>query len=93
MGNGTLGTITVSDSYTLTETWAAVCIKAVTDGGLFAVSGSVSGAKGVAQVGSTFHSNIINTANSEVNFILNDGATDFAVGDSFTFTTTAKQYV
>lgn len=93
VGNGTLGSIAVNDQFTVSETWTATCIKAVTNGGLFAVSGSVTGARGNATVGSNFYSNSINPSNSEVQFLISDGTTDFAVGDTFSFPVTAKQYV
>lgn len=93
VGGGTLGTIVVSDDFTVTETWTATCIHASAGGGIFAVSGSVTGARGNATVGATFHSNSINPANSEVSFLISDGTPDFAIGDTFSFPVTSKNYV
>lgn len=92
VGNGTLTAIAVNDQFTVTETWTATCIHAAANSGLFSVAGSVTGARGVATVGSNFYSNSINPSNSEVQFLINDGTTDFAVGDTFSFPVTAKQY-
>lgn len=92
VGNGTVGSIFVTNSFTKTETWTLSCIAAAANGGLFAVSGSVTGARGVATVGSSFTSNTIVPANSEIGFLISDGSTDFSVGDSFTIATTQSQY-
>lgn len=92
VGNGTVGSISVSDTYTETETWTLTCIAAIANSGLFSVVGSVSGAKGVATVGSIFHSNVLVPSQSEINFTIADGATDFAVGDTFTIATTAANF-
>lgn len=93
VGNGTVTSIGVNDQFTKTETWTLSCIAAVANGGLFSVVGSVTGARGVATVGSAYVSNTIVPGNSEINFTINDGSTDFAVGDSFTIATTAANYV
>lgn len=92
VGNGTVTPIGVSDQFTKTETWTLSCIHAAVNGGIFAVSGSVTGARGNATVGSAFVSNSIVPGNSEITFTINDGATDFAVGDSFTIATVAANY-
>lgn len=92
VGNGTVGLITVTDQYTKTESWTLSCIHASVNSGLFAVSGSLTGARGVATVGSSYHSNSLLPSNSEINFTINDGTTDFAVGDSFTIATVAANY-
>lgn len=92
VGNGTVGSVFVSDVYTKTETWSLSCIHAVANGGLFTVTGSVTGARGVATVGSSYVSNSIVPANSEIGFVISDGATDFAIGDSFTIATTQANY-
>lgn len=93
VGNGTVGSIIVNDSFTKTETWTLTCIAAIANSGLFSVVGSVTGARGVATVGSSYTSNVITPSNSEIGFLISDGATDFAVGDTFTIATTAKSYV
>lgn len=92
VGNGTVGTFVVNNTFTKTETWTATCIHAVTNGGIFSVSGSVTGQRGNATVGSTYVSNNINPGNSELSFLISDGATDFAVGDTFTIPTVAANY-
>lgn len=85
-GNGTVTGVTVSNGYTKTETITLTCVTAVANGGVFHVSGSISGSLGLATVGSAFNSPVINLT-------INDGATDFVVGDSFTIATTAANYV
>jgi len=92
VGNGTVSGLIVSDTFSKTETWTLTCITAIANGGLFAVSGSVTGARGVATVGSAFYSNSLTPANSEFGCTINDGATDFAVGDSFTVAVTAANF-
>jgi hypothetical protein len=93
VGNGTVGSIGVNSSFTKTESWSLTCIHAVANGGIFSVVGSVTGARGNATVGSSYVSNVIAPANSEIGFTISDGATDFAVGDTFTIATTASNYV
>lgn len=80
-GTGT-GTLTDDDALpaAITETWTITCTVAATDGGTFSVTGSVSGAKADATVGTPYD-------NGFISFLINDGATDFIAGDSFTFTT------
>lgn len=91
-GGGTVGSISTNDTFTKNETWTLTCIKAVAAGGIFSVTGSVTGARGNATVGSAYHSNIISPSNSEINFTVNDGSPDFAVGDSFTIVTHEAEY-
>lgn len=85
-GNGTMTGVTVFSGFTQTETITAVCVTAVANGGVFAVSGSLSGPHGLATVGVGF-------AVNEIAFTINDGTTDFIVGDQFTVATTAANYV
>lgn len=92
VGDGTIGSFSTNDSFTKTETWTATCIVAAANGGVFSVVGSVTGARGNATVGSPYHSNVITPANSEVNFTIADGATDWAVADTITFVSTAANY-
>jgi hypothetical protein len=80
-GNGTLTELWASDTAS-GETWTIACDTAATDGGTFTVTGSVSGLVGTATVGSYFDG-------GGVFFIINDGATDFIVTDTFTLDTTA----
>jgi hypothetical protein len=91
-GNGTVSGIVVNNNFTKTETWTLTCIAAIVNSGLFSVVGSVTGSRGVATVGSTFTSNTITPANSELQFLINDGATDFVAGDTFTIPTVAANY-
>lgn len=67
---------------TLTETWTVTCTSAAPGGGMFSVTGSVSGSQATAAVG-------VNYDNGSVKFNLVAGAVDFQVGDQFTFQTTA----
>lgn len=84
-GNGTMGSISVGTSPT-TQTVTVQCIAAQTNAGLFKVTGALTGIIGVATVGVAFSS-------SQVNFTISDGSTDFIVGDVFTITLTAPNYV
>ena len=84
-GNGTVSAISVSNAYTKTETITLTLIHAATNSGIFQVSGSLSGALGNATVGVGFTSN-------PISFLVNDGATDFAIGDTFTIATVASNY-
>ncbi|MBL0233240.1 MAG: hypothetical protein IPQ08_06205 [Chitinophagaceae bacterium] len=93
VGNGTVTGLSTVDLYTKTETWTMTCIATAVNGGVFSVVGSVTGARGNATVGSIYHSNSIFIANSELSFTINDGATDFALADTFTIATTAANYV
>lgn len=80
-GTGTITDPTTTDGTTNSGNWQAICTAAATNGGTFDVS--VDGAKvGTATVGVAFSYN-------GVSFTINDGATDFALNDKFTFTTTA----
>ena len=86
-GNGTMSEVGVQDKSTLTETWTITCTEEVENGGNFSVVGSVSGNVGNASVGSEFK--YPNTDDYMIKFTITDGAVDFAVGDKFTFNTTA----
>ena len=85
-GNGTMTGVSVFSGFTVTETITAVCVHPVTNGGVFSVSGSVSGPLGLATVGVAFVSDVIA-------FTINDGGTDFALNDTWTVATTAANYV
>lgn len=94
-GYGTVGTIGGSRTGTgvlsavealppaVTETWTLTCTAAATDGGTFSVVGSVTGSIGSAAVGTAF-------THSKITFLINDGATDYQVGDTFTIPVTAS---
>jgi len=74
-GNGTLSGVEASPS-SITETWTLTCTAAATNGGIFSVTGSVSGAKPAATVGAAYDNGLIK-------FTINDGTTDFTVGAQF----------
>lgn len=84
-GNGTMTGTTVYNGFTKTETITATLVTAVVNGGVFNVNGSVTGPMGLATVGVSFVTN-------EISFTINDGATDFVLGDQFTIPTTAANY-
>jgi Zn-dependent metalloprotease len=71
VGNGTI-TDTERSETSVTEVWTVTAINATT----FSVVGSVSGAKANATVGELYDNQI-------VQFKINDGAIDFAAGDTF----------
>jgi hypothetical protein len=79
-GNGTVTGAEASPT-SVTETWTITCTTAAANGGTFSVVGSVSGAKADATVGTPYN-------NTLIAFTLNDGATDFIVGDAFTIPVT-----
>lgn len=85
-GNGVLGSVSVFSGTSVTQTITALCVTAVANGGVFAVSGSTSGALGLATVGVGFSSN-------QIAFTISDGSTDFIEGDTFTIAVTAANYV
>lgn len=79
-GNGTMTGPTISAT-ALKEVWTVRNKTAAANGGTFSVVGSVSGAKADAVVGVAYD-------NGAIAFTINDGATDFIVGDTFTLTVT-----
>ena len=81
-GSGTF-TAYSGGSASVAETFQITCTAAATNGGTFSVVGSVSGSLGSATVGTPFTS-------SQLNFTINDGATDFIVGDKFVISTAPK---
>jgi len=83
-GNGTVSGISVPASG-IAETITLLAVHSATNAGLFQVSGSVSGALGNAIVGTPFIS-------SKINLTINDGTTDFIIGDSFTIVVTGANY-
>ena len=87
-GNGTMTGVAVYSGITVTESIVATAVTAVANGGVFNVNGSVSGPLGLATVGIAFTS----SNPSVISFTINDGATDFIVGDAFTIATTAANY-
>ncbi len=78
-GNGTVGSLS-ADTAAPVGTWTLRCVETASNGGKFIVQkpdGSVD-APGLATVGSAYNST------AGINFTIADGATDFAVGDTFT---------
>lgn len=79
-GTGTLTGIEAAPA-AVTETWTLTCTAEALDGGTFSVVGSVSGAMAAATVGVAY-------AAALIAFTINDGATDYLVGDTFTIPVT-----
>ncbi|MBF0117239.1 MAG: Ig-like domain-containing protein [Desulfobacterales bacterium] len=81
-GNGSISKVTVGSS-TKTENWTITCKSEASDGGLFSVTGSVSGDQSDYDIktGEYIISNILK-------FTITDGSTDFKKDDKFTFSTT-----
>lgn len=82
VGNGTVTGLGVDNVLTKTEIITLTLVTPQANAGVFHVSGSVSGPLGLATVGVPFVS-------GPLDFTVNDGATDFALGDTFTIATTA----
>jgi hypothetical protein len=76
-GNGT-ATVVFGGPETLVGNYVVTCTIAAANGGTFSVVNPAGKALPVAVVGTPYRSR-------EINFTLNDGGTDFIVGDSFTF--------
>jgi hypothetical protein len=89
-GNGTLTGAAVYPGFTRTESIIATCVTAVTNGGVFEVHGTLSGPLGLATVGVGF---VAPADEQVISFTINDGSTDFVVGDQFTLATVAGNYV
>lgn len=85
VGNGTVGSIVAYSGFTQTETVSLACVTPG-PGSKFFVSGSQSGALGLASAGVTFNSD-------QISLLVTDGGTPFAVNDSFTIATTSANYV
>jgi phage tail sheath protein FI len=78
-GNGVITGLSV-DAGAKKGAWTATCLTAGVNGGSFVVQDPDDIAVGIATVGAAF-----NPATG-VNLTIGDGATDFVVGDKFTFT-------
>jgi hypothetical protein len=76
-GNGT-ATVVFAGPEVLKGNYVVTCITAAANGGTFSVVNPAGKALPNAVVGTPYRSR-------EINFTLNDGATDFIVGDVFTF--------
>lgn len=75
-GNGTMTSVTGA-KFTKVGTYTATCVTAATNAGTFALADPNGLSVGVATVGVAYTSD-------QLNFTLNDGSTDFVVGDTFT---------
>jgi hypothetical protein len=84
-GNGTFSGPTATDGVTDSHAWTATLVTTAADGGTFdvAVDGTVVGQ---AVVGTQF-------THEGLSFTINDGTTDFALGDKFSWTTTAVKTI
>jgi len=76
-GNGTV-TGVYAGREVLEGNYVVTCTAAATNGGTFSVTNPAGKALPAATVGTAYTSR-------EINFTLNDGATDYIVGDAFTF--------
>lgn len=95
-GNGTIGSIAVTNGVTKTETITVTCV-GTHSGNQFYVSGSLSGALGeisslAASSGSTANFAVQTGSPDVISFTITQGSTQFAYGDSFTIATTAANY-
>lgn len=86
-GNGTVGTVYAGPEV-LVGNYVVTCTVAAANGGTFSVVNPAGKALPAATVGTPYRSR-------EINFTIADGATDFIVGDAFTFvvSTTAPTVV
>ena len=77
-GNGTMTSVTGGASPKVGD-YTMTCVGLDTNGGVFSVKDPAGQALPAAAVGVAYTSD-------QINFTINDGATDFAVGDTFTVT-------
>lgn len=77
-GNGTMTSVT-GGKFVKVGVYTMTCIALDTDAGAFSVKGPDGAALPAAAVGVAYTSD-------QLNFTINDGATDFVVGDTFTVT-------
>lgn len=75
-GNGTMTSVT-GGKFVKVGTYTMTCVGLDTDGGVFSVKGPDGEALPTAAVTTAYTSD-------QINFTINDGATDFVVGDVFT---------
>ena len=90
-GNGTIGTEVAYNGFTVTETITVACV-GQTSGNDFTVTGSISGPLGAFHVAAAA-SSTASFVSDQISFVLTQGSTQFAYGDSFTIATTAANYV
>lgn len=96
-GNGDITLEAAFSGVTKTETLTILCLDADGSGNNFSVTGSLSGALGVFNVGDASGDlvNFVPTTGSPqvVTFRLTQGSVQFVAGDSFTMAMTASNYV
>lgn len=83
-GNGTM-TVPATGANAVTEGWTVKCITAQPNGGIFSVTGTVSGAQNNYDITTGEYTS--NDPAGRVQFTITDGANDFADGDEFKFST------
>jgi len=95
-GNGTVGTEVVYNGVTKTETITITALDGGVGGNDFKVTGSLSGALGVAHVGATSTNTVVFSpvtgSPQVITFTITQGSTQFIGGDSFTIATTASNF-
>jgi len=87
-GNGTVGSLVVSNANTKTEIVTLTCIAEAANAGSFHVTGGDGRSMGVATVAVAFTSD-----DGALGFTIADGGNDFELGDTFTIATTAANYI
>lgn len=90
-GNGTLTAAAAFSGISKTEVITVKCIAVAVNGGIFQVTGSVSGFIGNATLPGTPLGSV-NFVSALITFTLADGSTDFVVNDQFTLAVTASNY-
>jgi hypothetical protein len=85
-GNGTVTSVTGGPK-TKEGTYTIKCVEAITNGGVFEVTGP-AGYVGTVQIAPAGAGNSETFLSSEINFTITDGGTDFAVDDEFTIAVT-----
>lgn len=85
VGNGIISEVITNNRVTKTEKWKVECIKTEKDGGIFSVTGSISGTQSDYNITKGQYT----SNNNEITFRIYDGSIDFEVGDDFEFNTTS----
>lgn len=91
VGNGIMHNFVLNNTFTKSETWTATALT-VGPSAKFSVVGSITGARGIATSATTYFSNSITPANSEIQFTITDGGTAWAIGDTITVATTQANF-
>jgi hypothetical protein len=90
-GNGTITNVVAHDAKAVNETITVNCIAAASNGGIFHVSGSVSGELGLATLPGT-PGGYVDFVSGPISFRITDGSSDFVVNDNWTIAMTAANY-